>query len=234
MSEKFDFEKYWLKKFSNCISEIAGEKVRNEVMVGSEELSDSSSTKEVVNWSNQAMKKLTSLVDDKKQVDIMVGCACQYPKPQLNEIKEKYEETKDISLALHMLQGQFETLLKDTLKLDENISKTIIERGWGAAGVRKGNTIIATKIPKSAYIKDYFNATNPDDKRALYCHCPRVRDVLKMPIENLPEIYCYCGAGFYKDIWETILQKPVKVEVLETVMKGDDVCKIAIHLPLDV
>lgn len=28
--------------------------------------------------------------------------------------------------------------------------------------------------------------------------------------------------------------KPVKVEVLVSIMKGDDVCKIAIHLPLDL
>lgn len=43
--------------------------------------------------------------------------------------------------------------------------------------------------------------------------------------------YCYCGAGFYKGIWEEILKKPVKVEVLKTVMKGDDICQIAIYLP---
>ena len=45
------------------------------------------------------------------------------------------------------------------------------------------------------------------------------------------EEYCYCGAGFYKGIWETILGEQVRVEVLESVMMGGDVCKIAIHLP---
>ena len=48
---------------------------------------------------------------------------------------------------------------------------------------------------------------------------------------KLSPTYCYCGAGFYKGLWEGILQKPVMVEILESVMKGDDVCKIAIHLP---
>jgi len=48
---------------------------------------------------------------------------------------------------------------------------------------------------------------------------------------QLPLEYCYCGAGFYKGIWETILREPVRVEVLESVMHGGDVCKIAIHLP---
>jgi len=45
--------------------------------------------------------------------------------------------------------------------------------------------------------------------------------------------YCYCGAGFYKGIWEEILQRPVEVEVLESVLSGGEVCKIVIHLPDD-
>jgi predicted hydrocarbon binding protein len=48
---------------------------------------------------------------------------------------------------------------------------------------------------------------------------------------SLPEIYCYCGAGYYRGIWEEIVQEPVEVEVLESVLAGDEVCKVAIHLP---
>ena len=98
------------------------------------------------------------------------------------------------------------------------------------AGVRKGKQIISTKIPKSSYIVEYFEAEDPLEKRKLYCHCPRVRDgVGEDP--QLPLAYCYCGAGFYKGIWEIILGVPVRVEVLESVMMGGDVCKIAIQLP---
>ena len=45
----------------------------------------------------------------------------------------------------------------------------------------------------------------------------------------LPQTYCYCGAGFYQGIWEEILGKPVRVEVLESVMTGGDVCQIAVY-----
>jgi predicted hydrocarbon binding protein len=51
--------------------------------------------------------------------------------------------------------------------------------------------------------------------------------------ESISATHCYCGAGFYKGIWEEILQAPVEVEVLESVLKGDEVCTIAIHLPVD-
>ena len=72
--------------------------------------------------------------------------------------------------------------------------------------------------------------TDPEKKRQVYCHCPRVRDALKTGVTISPA-YCYCGAGFYKGIWEEILQAPVEVEVLKSVLKGDQVCTIAIHLP---
>ena len=94
------------------------------------------------------------------------------------------------------------------------------------------NTIIAIKIPKSGYLVEYMKETDPEKKRQYYCQCPRIRDVLKTS-ETISTTYCYCGAGFYKGIWEEILQKPVEVEVLESVLQGDEVCKIAVYLPSD-
>jgi predicted hydrocarbon binding protein len=51
---------------------------------------------------------------------------------------------------------------------------------------------------------------------------------------RLPQTYCYCGAGFYQGIWEKVLDEPVQVEVLESVMTGGDVCQIAVELPQSV
>ena len=75
--------------------------------------------------------------------------------------------------------------------------------------------------------------TDPEKKRQYYCHCPRVRDALSTS-ETISPTYCYCGAGFYKGIWEEILQEPVAVEVLESVFQGDEVCKVAVYLPSDL
>lgn len=54
---------------------------------------------------------------------------------------------------------------------------------------------------------------------------------MQTPDKKLSTTYCCCGAGFYKAIWEEMLQKYVRVDVLETVMKGDDVCQFVIHFP---
>jgi predicted hydrocarbon binding protein len=51
--------------------------------------------------------------------------------------------------------------------------------------------------------------------------------------EQISPTFCYRGAGWYKQIWEGILEKPVeKVEMLQSVCQGDDVCEFAIRLPI--
>lgn len=225
-----DFEKNWLAKFSHSLESVVGEEMRNTIMKGSQELSDVSDRRDIIEWSRRAMERLDEFVDKNKRIEIMTGCACEYPKSELQEIRKTYEETKDIDLVHYMLQEKFVFFLKNGLKLDNDMIGEILNRGWGLAGMKQGNKIIATKIPKSGYLLEYMKETDPTKKRTLYCHCPRIRDAMKTDIAISPT-YCYCGAGFYKSIWEEILQKPVSVEVLETVIKGDDVCKIAISLP---
>jgi predicted hydrocarbon binding protein len=230
MPEKFDFERYWLAKFAECLDQVSGEKIRREVMKGSEGLTSQSSRQDVIGWSKQAMERLDGLVDEEKRKTIMTGCACQYSKDSLRAMRDTYAATKDIEKAHAMLQEQFESFLRNSLELSEEMIREIVNRGWGAAGIKRDNIILATKIPKSGYLVEYMNETDPERRRQIYCHCPRIRDVLETS-ETISATYCYCGAGFYKGIWEEILQQPVEVEVLESVLKGDEVCKIAIHLP---
>jgi len=46
----------------------------------------------------------------------------------------------------------------------------------------------------------FFEATDPKERRYMYCHCPRVRELIRMGGEPFSTTYCYCGAGFYKGI----------------------------------
>jgi len=230
MSGEQDFERAWLAKFRRALDEAVGEETRREVMESSEDLSSQSGRGEVIRWSKGAMERLDGLVDEATRREIMTACSCQYPRSALQEIRRTYEQTGDIDQAHQMLQERFVSLLKNTLELDDELIDDIVSRGWGSAGVRQGDTIIATKIPKSGYLVEYMRETDPEKKRQLYCHCPRVRDALRTG-EAISPTYCYCGAGFYKGIWEEILQQPVEVEVLESVLGGGEVCRVAVHLP---
>ena len=154
------------------------------------------------------------------------------PKQGLRAARQAYEETGDLSVVHGMLQAQFEAFLRNSLELEEEYVEKVVNRGWGLAGILDGDRILATKIPKSGYLAAYMEETDPEKRRQYYCHCPRVREILKTQ-ESLPVTYCYCGAGFYKGIWEEILQEPVEVEVLESVLGGDEVCSIAVYLPVE-
>jgi hypothetical protein len=219
-----------LRRLGVGLEDIGGEEVREAVMLGSEELSAESPRDAVIRWTSQALERLEALVDEEQCRQILCGCACRYPSAALQVAREAYEQAGDIDTAHQALQEQFESLLRDSLHLDEALIQDVVGRGWGSAGVRQGKTVIATKIPKSGSLVNYMGETDPARKRQLYCHCPRVRDVLQSAMSIAP-IYCYCGAGFYKGLWEGILQQPVRVEVLETVLRGDEVCRFAVHLP---
>ena len=231
MAEGYDFEKAWLAKFAASVDRIAGQEIRREVMKSSDGLSSESDRQDVIAWSQAAMGRLESLVEDAGACrGIMVDCACQYPRSSLQQAREAYHQSGSVDAAHSVLQGQFEALLRDTLGLSDDLIEEIVGRGWGAAGVREGETIIATKIPKSGNLIAYMRESDPQKKRQLYCHCPRIRDVLRTT-EKISVTYCYCGAGFYKSIWEEILQEPVQVEVLKSVVAGDDTCTIRVRLP---
>jgi predicted hydrocarbon binding protein len=234
VSGRDDFERAWLGKLSRCLREVAGEEACQQVMEGSEGLPADSPGHEVTAWTEGAMRRLVSMVGVEERKAIMMGCACQYPRSALEDIRKAYEATGDLDVAHGMLRERFESFLLDSLGLEDELVEEIVARGWGLAWIREEDTIVATKIPKSGNLVEYMEETDLERRRQLYCHCPRIKDVLKTGDSEwsgtIAETYCYCGAGFYKGIWEEILQAPVDVDVLQSVLKGDDVCRILIRV----
>jgi hypothetical protein len=235
MAGTVDFERAWLAKFARGLREAVGEEMCAEVMDGSEGLSSDTAREEVMRWTEKALRRLDRLVDTAGRRAILTGCGCQYPVSELRPIREAYEGSAgDIQPAHRMLQEKFESFLVDSLGLETNGVEEIVQKGWGLAGVLQGDTIVAIKIPKSGNLVAYLEETDPQRQRQLYCHCPRIREVLEGKdrgwADSVAELYCYCGAGFYKGIWEEILQRRLEVEVLESVLRGDDVCRIAVYL----
>jgi hypothetical protein len=95
--------------------------------------------------------------------------------------------------------------------------------------VREGNVLYEAKIPYMTL--EYLTATDEHLKRYYYCHCPWVRESLKTGDGSASPTFCLCSAGFHKKSWEVIFDQPLQAEIVETVLKGDPWCKIAIHLP---
>jgi hypothetical protein len=100
-----------------------------------------------------------------------------------------------------------------------------------ARGVQDGNILYEVKIPHQTV--DFLAETDPQKKRYHYCHCPWVKEALKEGEANISSTFCTCSAGFHKKRWEVIYGQSLKAEIVESVLKGDDWCKIAIHLPVN-
>lgn len=230
MMAPFDFEQQWQEKLARGVSASVGDAAEKIVLQDGEELSDESSRAAVIDWTRCAMQRLEDCADGIACREIMTRCACHYPKSDLQNVRAAFAESGDIDQVLELLLEKFESFLESVLHLDQATILELRERGWGLAGVRDGNRIIATKIPKSAFLKAYLTEPDPEARRALYCHCPRVRNGVGLN-QSIPLTYCYCGAGFYRSLWEEILQQPVEVEMLESVLSGGEVCRVAIVLP---
>ncbi len=101
-----------------------------------------------------------------------------------------------------------------------------------AQGVREGNILYVVKIP---YLTQrYLSETDPQMKRYYYCHCPWARESIRRADVAVSPTFCQCSAGFVKKPWEVIFGQTLRADVVESVLKGDLVCKIAIHLPPEV
>jgi hypothetical protein len=98
-----------------------------------------------------------------------------------------------------------------------------------ARGLREGDILYEVKIPHQT--SEFLAATDEANKRYHYCHCPWVKESLKDGDSNISPKFCKCSSGFHKKRWEAILGEPLKAEIIESVLQGDQWCKIAIHLP---
>lgn len=100
-------------------------------------------------------------------------------------------------------------------------------------GVRDGNIIRAIKIPHET-IK-FLNEKDEKMKAYYYCHCPYAKEAIKDGTsDEIPAVFCNCSGGYYKNYWEIVLDQPIDVKTVETVLKGDPYCLFEIHLPEDV
>ncbi|MEN6369037.1 MAG: hypothetical protein ABFD77_04975 [Thermotogota bacterium] len=99
-------------------------------------------------------------------------------------------------------------------------------------GLRIGNVIYEAKIPYMAV--EFLAEADPKKKAYLYCHCPWARESLRNGETQVPATFCNCSAAFHKKPYDVIFGKPLRAEVIETVLNGDPWCKFAIYLPDDV
>lgn len=204
-----------LHEWDHLFAEGAEKVLRAEdcrrLMDGIEMITPESSSKEYTDWIQGAINRLDELTDDGvKKCDVVSHCAHVFPQERIDHLRSIYE------------QGEFDDILHEMYT----------DNFWYEKPVRHGNVLYE---PKNPYDPDAFAlASSPVARHKAYCHCPFVRPFLDEIPSRLSPTFCYCGAGWYKRLWEGILGKPVKIEIYESLLKGDDECKLTITLPLEL
>lgn len=161
----------------------------------------------------ERIKKMVDIVDrNREQVkyDILSKCSHIFPKEQLQKLRNAYLEAEKNG--------------KDPV--DAVIEFMNNDPGWNEPPVRKGNEIYCEKKPSDP--KAYAEAKTDLERKQAYCFCPIIKPNID---KGMPKSYCYCGAGWFRQQWEAATGKEVKVEVLTSVLNGDDKCSFKVILP---
>ncbi|MCK4941347.1 hypothetical protein KAS45_04575, partial [candidate division WOR-3 bacterium] len=230
-----------MDNFSNRLANEFNQELRDYVFAGIEIPPLGISPKEKPEYT----KKLVARLEQKIGTD---GCA-----RFLNRgLRDRYEESrkpdrgkflkaKNIDEFLEQKHKDFVAELEThfntgTLFFTQGISKEVLEHvksdPYIEFGVREGDKIIVKKIPHMA--KEYLAERDERKKRYYFCHCPWIKEAFKESDKPISPVFCNCSAGFYRAYWEIVFDEPVQVDVLESILMGDSICKFAVHIPKSV
>lgn len=206
----------WLENLATGVEHYAGAVARQQVMTGSQALAADSPLEQRLAWVQQSLHRLDVVVDDPwARCRILNGCAHRFPAARIARMRAAYERLGDIDALL------------DVMRADQSAGGS----SWYENLIREGHILYVTKNPIDP--ETYAQAQSDAEKRAAACFCGIGRAAI-MAEEGLSPTYCNCGGGWFVQLWEGILQQPVQVEVLESVLQGAAHCRFAIHLPADL
>jgi effector-binding domain-containing protein len=206
----------WNELLRKNLERVVDEETRRQVLAGDAVPTVESTLEERFRWVKGVVGRLDKLADEGQKYDVVSSCAHVFPKGQIDKLKAVYESTR--------------AKMADPLDaVDAVIAFMAQDPGWGERPRREGHVIYSSKSPRDA--QGYAKATTREEKRQTYCFCPLVRSHLD---QGMPPTFCYCGAGWYRQQWEGATGKSVRIEIAQSLLKGDDVCQFAIHLPEDL
>ncbi len=202
----------WDRLLAEGAEKVLGADARQHLMQGIESITPDSSFEDYTAWIQGAMQRLDALTGDSEKKCLVVShCAHVFPQERIDHLRTIYAQ-----------RGAIDDILRE-MHTDDF---------WYEKPLRKGNVILMRKNPYDP--QGYEQAATPAERRKAYCHCSFVHPYLDEIPARLSPTFCFCGAGWYRRLWEGILGQPVKIEHVETLLKGHDQCTLTITLPLDL
>ncbi|HUT81007.1 MAG TPA: hypothetical protein VMZ29_07375 [Candidatus Bathyarchaeia archaeon] len=230
-----------LENLAKELFEVIGEERGKEILNGIDfpALGTLAENKPVI--TKQVIDRLAENLDEKTCHKILVSNLHGIPKESYKGQREKFLKAANVDEYLKERHESFiKTLEKhrdeQTLFYTQEVDDEVVDYIRGnpkiEGGLRKGNIVFVEKIPYMT--KKFLSETDVRMKQYYYCHCSWVREALKSGVVMVSPKFCKCSAGYYKNQWDVILDQPVDVEVIETILDGNERCLFAIHIPEEV
>ena len=225
-------------KLQHRVGEVWGDVKRDEVFDGIDVPPMGTPNQEKVVLNQQVMTRLEDVASPEECDQIFADSLRDLEDVWFQDDVKLFEECKDIDEFLDKSAQNFidqlEKLRDDgelffTQEITDKVVEYVRSEPLVARGIREGNILYEVKIPHQT--REFLAETYAQKKRYYYCHCPWVKESLKNGASEIPVRFCDCSAGFHKKRWEVIFDQPLRAEIVESVLQGDDWCKIAIHLP---
>ncbi|MBM3297995.1 MAG: hypothetical protein FJY83_10420 [Candidatus Aminicenantes bacterium] len=147
-------------------------------------------------------------------------------------------EAKAREHAKRFKQAYLLALMENMEKqLDENTRRALME-SCGRACARRGGllkTAEACRGDVQKFVAAFAKLVGPElafvEGETVHwgyprCFCELVAD----GPERLPETYCRCSVGWVKEMFETVMGKPVRVDLVQSVKSGASSCRFLIHI----
>jgi effector-binding domain-containing protein len=202
----------WDRLLAEGVEKTLGPAAGAQVMAGIEEITPESPLEAYTEWIREAMDRLDALTDDPVEKYQAVSCCAHvFPAERIAHLRAIYEQRHQV---------------------DDVLREMYRDPAWYEDPVRQGNVIYMRKVPFDP--EGYEKGATPADRRKAYCHCTFVRPYLDEVPSKLSPTFCWCGSGWYKHLWESILAQPIHIDHVETLLKGNDQCTLTITLPLEL
>jgi len=203
----------WGALLKNNTERVLGASIASDILVGMGNLSVESYVVERYQWVKEMLSRMERFADDRQTYDILSSCAHIFPEEPIQGMRDVYKRARK--------KGGDALDAVDTV-----INHMRTDSAFGEAPYREGMILFASKGPYDK--KGYEEAKTVQERRRASCFCPVIRNNLD---GGMPVSYCNCGAGWYRRQWEGVFGKPVYIEVIKSVLNGDDYCEFAIHIP---
>jgi hypothetical protein len=200
----------WERRLAQGAEAALGAEARQTIMQGIEGITPDSTAEAYAEWIRGAMDRLDALTNDPEtKYQILSRCAHIFPEARITHLRSIYEQRHDV---------------------DDVLREMYDDPDWYEDPVRQGHTLYVRKVPFDP--ARYEEAATPAERRRAYCHCDFVRPYLNEVPSRMSSTFCWCGSGWYRRLWEGILDQPVAINHVETLLQGADECRLTIHLPL--